>query len=325
MTFDNLFDSNEVPESPLEETPLPIEEQVEEIVETESEPPVEESEEEAPSLLDYFTYNGLIHVPDDFEYDGTEESVSRLVEHSKEVLQQQVAADLIQQLPQDFQPLLQYALAGGTSPDDYIRTFQAPPQYDLSNPEDQEKVLFSYYKATSSYPDDKIQRMISRLKATDDLEVEAVDAAEELKVIAEQRKQQFLQKQQEARLQEEEHLKQYQQQILSSIEEEIEPSRKNKVKSFFFNPIKVDNRVTTYFEYSFDSIKNNPKHLAQLADILTDYTPKEGFNLERFKKQGKTQAAKTFKQLMDEKIQKPSGTSKPSSKDNLDLSKFLGL
>lgn len=168
----------------------------------------------------------------------------------------------------------------------------------------QRKVVRDYYLQTSNHPPERIERMVAKLEDRGHLYDEAVDALEEIKQFKEQKK---LQLDAIAKAEEEQRKLQAQQEIdklNKTIEEAtfLEAERKNRVKSFVLAPIKVDGKVTTQFDNALEQIFANEQHFVQLADMLADYNPKQGFNFERLEKKIKTKNNTAFKKLLDETL-----------------------
>lgn len=269
-------------------------------------PPKDEGtgSEEMQATYDLLKSTGYLDVPEDFEFDGTPEKMEEAIQLSESNKYKKVANDLWNRLPDDFKPVLQYALAGGSS----VQEFLAAQNYDLddsdiSEPEVQKQVVEQYYKLISKQSDEKIKKQIRRLEDMGDLEEEAGEAIEYLKNFKQERQQQLLlQAEAEAERRKEEAEAQLQAITKAIGGFEAEEERKNRIKSFFFGQVKDQGRVTTQFDKVVTTLKNNPEHLVQLADILLEYDPSKGFNFERFTRKGKTQANKDFKQTLEEKI-----------------------
>lgn len=296
-----------LPDTDTEE-PEDLNEPIDDNPDPEPEAPREILEDNDPIVENYVKFlqdNDLIEIPDDYDFQGTPDQIQEVFQYTKKTREDKAIQSVFQQLPDDFKPLLDYALRGGTSLQDYIGTFVD----DLSNvsldtEEDQKEILFKYYKETSPYPDDKIERLISRFNDEEELRLEAIDAYQELLQIREQRKYDFLE---ETRVQQDAYRLDMEQKTVNldrAIEETtaIHPQRKNKVRAFFFEPIQVQNNVTTGFNATIASILANPEHQAQLADILLDYNHNNGFSSDRIERRVKTKATQDFKTLLKTKL-----------------------
>ena len=259
------------------------------------------------ALLEY----GALDVPEDFEFDGSKEGLEKAFELSDKNKNAKLAADLWEHLPEDFKPLLQYALNGGKSLDAFLETFKEVDysQLDLTDENNQRKVLYDYYRSTSSYSEEKINRMINRLADIGDLEDEAVDAVKELVQYKEQQKEQLLAEAANQEQAAKEATKKQTEELTKLIETTslIGDERKNRVKAFMFNPIKENGQYTTQLNQTMSAITTNPEHLIQLADILADYNPSVGFNFDRLERKSKTKDTKSFKDLLDQKLDPKTG------------------
>lgn len=272
------------------------------------EAPREVLEDNDPVVENYVKFlqeNDLIEIPEDYDFQGTPDQIQEVFEYTKKTRSDKAIQSVFQQLPDDFKPLLEYALRGGTSLQDYMDTFSDDlSNYGLDTEEDQKEILFKYYKETSPYPDDKIERLISRFNDEEELRLEAADAYQELLQIREEKKRELIV---EAQAQREAYRADLEQKTISlnkAIEETtaIHPQRKNKVRAFFFDPIQTANSVTTGFNATIASILSNPEHQAQLADILLDYNHNNGFSSDRIERRVKTKATQDFKTLLKTKL-----------------------
>lgn len=151
--------------------------------------------------------------------------------------------------------------------------------------------------------------MINRLADIGDLEDEAVDAVKELVQYKEQQKEQLLAEAANQEQAAKEATKKQTEELTKLIETTslIGDERKNRVKAFMFNPIKENGQYTTQLNQTMSAITTNPEHLIQLADILADYNPSVGFNFDRLERKSKTKDTKSFKDLLDQKLDPKTG------------------
>lgn len=173
--------------------------------------------------------------------------------------------------------------------------------------------MFQYYKETSNHSDDRIKKIIARLDE-DSREEEARDAIDELKTIRSERQEELLQSLEKQRVDEAKAAEQRTLELISAIDTTsfIHPQRKPKIKSFFFDPLQIEGQSVTQFNYYINSILQKPEHQAQLADILLDYNPQSGFNMERFEKRSATKKTQSFRDLLEAKLDPKSRTSSGS-------------
>jgi hypothetical protein len=281
-------------------------EETEEVEEVEKPNEAEESEYDLTGQYDLLKGYGALDVPEDFEFDGSEEKFEKALQVSEARKQAKLAEDLWKKLPDDFKPLLAYGLNGGTDLNSYLNAHSGIDikEDDLEDVTLQRKVVEEYYLKTSNHPQERIDRMISKLEERGDLYEESIDALNELKQLKEAEKANLVEKaKQEQAVQQQKALEEAKkiEQTIDKVDF-VDETRKNRIKSFILAPIKVDNRVTTQFDNALEQVFNNEEHFIQLADLLADYNPKQGFNLERIKKKLKTENNKAFKRLLDETL-----------------------
>lgn len=291
-----------------ENTP-PVEDALEEVPSTE----VPSTEEEDPAdevivkYIDFLKENDLIDVPEDItEIKGTADELEKIFNHTKKARPAKAAEAIYESLPDDFKPLFEYAAAGGTSLTEYLKAYGQDPiqALDIEDPSSQKQILKEYYKRTTQYTDEKINRLVSYLSDPDDLKTAAEEAMEDLKELRQQEQQELIQRQAQLQAAQAEEARKRTIELTSSIDTSsfIHPQRKNKVKAFFFEPIQVENNTTTQFNHVINNIMRNPEHQAQLGDLLLEYDSDKGFNLERLEKKVKTKATQGFRDLIDEKL-----------------------
>lgn len=289
-------------------------------------PPDDGASGEDSELNGYYEFlkeYGVLATPEDFEFDGTPEKFKEALDATKQAAMMNAYEDLWGRLPEDFKPLLEYALSGGRSIDEFMES-RVPIPFEELNLEDtdtQRLILYRYYKETSNYPDDKINRFINLLEKDGDLHTEAQDAYSTLLEIKQQRQTELLERQKKEAQQYEQAMAERTQALVNAIDQSafIHPSRRNKVRTFFFNPVKTQQGETTAFNATISSILSNPEHQAQLADLLLDYDPEKGFTTDRFEKRVKSKATQSFQQLMHDKINPKTKVKGNSAKPQTDF------
>ena len=287
--------------------------------------PEQEVDDKLQAYVSFLKENELIDIPEEYEFKGTPDDLQQVFEYTKQNRVKQAYEAVYNSLPEDFKPALEYIMNGGTSVRDFLTVAASDPlaTIDITTPEGQRQAVFLSLKETSNYPDEKINKIVSRLaEDEDELAQEAAEAYRELVSIQDQRQQAMIQ---QARVEREEQQKMVQQRtqaLHSAIEssQTIHPQRRNKIKAFFFEPLNTPEGVTTGFNYSINNILQNPEHQAQLADILLEYDPSVGFSSDRLEKRVKTKATQQFQTLLQKAIdpknvQKSSSQRPQSSKD----------
>lgn len=310
-------DIADVPEPQIEEEPIVVED--------------EEEDDRITSTFEFLKEAEFLDLPEDFTFDGTPEKFQEALELSKKVVYEKTADAFFEALPEQFKPLLSYALKGGNSVDEYVRLYstQAFEHLDPNNPDDQKAILFQHYKTTSNYDDAKIQRIIARLNE-DDLPEAAQESYNELLEMKTERQAQLLEDAEKAKEQQVEQSKKRVEELTKAIETTplLDDSRRNLIKGFFHNRLRVGEQETTEFNYTVERIFNNPEHLAQLADLLTGYDPKKGISTARLEQKGATKETTKFKTLLTEKLKskpKASHTGATSNEPPNFLEKFNEL
>jgi len=266
----------------------------------------------------------ILPVDEKFEFDGKPETLKQLLTDAREKFREESAKSLWESLPEDFKPLLQYGLSGGKNIQSYLDAYTQPDyeQMDLSSEDNQRRVMFDYWKLTSNYSPEKINRMIDVLSKAGDLESEALTTASELADIIKERQQELV----ENAKKEEERTKQLVEEqtkkITTVIENlpNVEKSYKNRLQTFMFTPVKYEEGYSTQLNRAINQITSNPEHFVQLADLLAQYNPDKGFSFEKIKSQLKTDNNIKFKEIIDklDSKSKVKGTSSQRVKDDFD-------
>lgn len=301
------------------------EEETEEIVPVTEEDSEEEEETEVSPAQQHFEFlkeQGLLALPEDFEFDGSSDSLEAAYEHTRNSLKKEALQAILGNMSPDFRDAFRYAVSGGSF-NDFLKTtgFSGEAPIDISSEPGQIAVIRNYYKETTNYSDDKIDSMIDRLKKLDAIEEEAQDAVEYLDELKKQRATELAQQQEQARKDAEKALEEQRKALENAItnSEFIPSQRKTKVKAYLNNIQVKEDGENTEFNRHIRNISINPEHKAQLADILLSaYDPNKGFDLSRYIKQGKSQATSEFKESLEKKLDvktrmsKGSKTYKPS-------------
>lgn len=266
----------------------------------------EASDDESDSYTKYYEYlkdQGAINVPEDYEFVASEEGLLKALEATREYNHKEALNSIWESLPEEGKPLLQYFLSGGKDVSKFIQAHTPidVDSVDLDDEDTQVRVLKQYYSEVLNYSKEKTDKIIGRLQVKDALKEGAQDALEDLKEHRDNLKESLVKEAQkeaaQRKVQEENERK-----LIKESLKELPSANPNKVESLLFNPVKYDGQLTTEFNYYLNKIATNPKHLVQLADLLTDYSPEKGFNLERFEKRAQTKKTQTLRAILDSKI-----------------------
>jgi hypothetical protein len=276
--------------------------------------PSESVETEIPSLLKFLSSEKVLELPKDFKPEHSLDSLVEVMEYNMGKLQDKARESFISSLPEEVVSLVKYTLANkNASIDDYLEEFGdytsvTNNTLDLTRvnieDEDQQKAVYKYYlKATTKYSDEKINKQIDLLDKNAELYFEAKEALNELITMEAQARKEFDKKQDELmkdRLQRE---KDERQQYINTIKsnENIPNDRKQKLQNFIINKMTVGNGMQVNgLVKALNDLGKNPDHVVQLADLLLDYDPKKGINLDRFISMGKSQKTKEIKKQLDD-------------------------
>lgn len=276
----------------------------------------EEGDETIVKYVEFLKQNELIKIPTDYEFTGKPEELEHIFSYTKKANTAEAVDSIFETLPDQFKPLFDYALRGGTSIEEYYNTFVADPldSANLESPSDQKRILKEHYKQFTKFSDDQIDRRIAQISDEEDLKLEAQEALADLKAIRQEQQVKLLQetaaKAEAERIATEERTLALSKAIDTT--NLVHPQRKNKVKTFFFEPINVEGQVTTGFNYTIQSILSTPEHQAQLADILLEYDPATGFSQERLEKKVKSKASQNFQKILEDVLQTKQNKAKTS-------------
>lgn len=347
-------DGNDAPEpefkEPIEDdnnTPIPNEEdfvlddenttnvEEPEIVDESTEPEVIEETPTSEEPQETSIYSSMFDVlkeiellddsilPEDFEFKGDSESLSKALEIGVGNLKKTLAQSLVDSFPEEMQPVMEYVLAGGKNVNNFLQQI-APTQidYDSLDLEDvntQRQVMYQYYKESTKYDDDKIFRLISKLESSGALAEEAEDSINDLKNIQQTKAQQLIEAEKQAKAAREQQEEARRAELITAVSNQIKDSkRQNKVKAFLVNVSTTPEGTNTEFGRAISNIAKNPEHLAQLADILLDYDPTKGLSFDRIKSKLTSEATSTLQQKLEEAANKTKvsgkGTKVPTPK-----------
>jgi hypothetical protein len=276
-------------------------------------------DQDAQAYFDFLKVEEVLDVPDDFVFKGNSDSIKEALSLTKKNIATKVAQQIWQTLPDDFKPLLEYGLSGGTDLNEFLTASKITDIESLSLDDDisRKAVIRSYYKILNPKIDDaQIEKRIDKLSEIADLHEEAEDALEYLKTYKDEQRSALILETQAKKEQQILALKKELDTYVNLIDknDEFDSNRKNRLKSFLLVP----HNDSIPFELALDAIYENPQHKIQLANILADYDPNLGFSFDRIQKKLNNKATQSFKELINSKLEPKSqikGTSKPSKED----------
>lgn len=289
-------------------------------------PSTDDSDDTILKYVEFLKQNELIEFPPEYEFTGTPEQLEEVFTHTKKATTAKAIDNIFDSLPEQFKPLFDYALRGGTSIDDYYNTFVADPldTVNLESAADQKRVIKEHYRHFTKFTDDQIDRRVAQISDEEDLKLEAQEAFNDLKAIRQEQQVKLLQDVAAQAEAERVATEQRTLELSRAIDATnlVHPQRKNKVKTFFFEPINVEGQVTTGFNYTIQSILSSPEHQAQLADILLEYDPTTGFSQERLEKKVKSKASQNFQKILEDVLQTKQNKQKTSAATPVSATEF---
>lgn len=273
-------------------------------------------EAEIPSLLKFLNSQKVLELPQDFKPEHSLDSLVEVMEYNLEQLETKARDSFISSLPEEVVSLVKFTIANkGATIDDYIEEYNNSigsltggidlTQVNLEDEDDQKKIYKYYLKATTKYSDEKINKQIDLLDKSSELYFEAKEALGELISMEAEAKKEFDKQQTKLmneRLQKE---KEERQQYINTIKsnENIPNERKQKIQNFIVNKVTMSNGMQVNgLVRALNELGKNPEHVVQLADLLLDYDPSKGIDLNRFVAMGKSQKTKEIKKQLDDTI-----------------------
>lgn len=286
--------------------------------------PEESKEDKIDPLFEYLKEKSLIEVDDDFNYED-EDALEKALELTAAKREEKAVNSVMEALPEEFRSILEYGLNGGRSLQDYFASYGPIDleNIDIEDEANQERVLKAYWKETSNFSDDKINRLIDKLKSTDSLEEEAKETVEEWKALREEKKKEFVNRQKENHRKDLEESQKRASLLSQSFEAyEAPKERKAKIQTLF-----TQGQKDLKFNEVLSQATSNYEHLVQLADFLADYDPKKGFDFNRYEKKAESARTKGLKDILESKVnQKPATKGIPSKiEEEFDFEKFITL
>jgi len=198
------------------------------------------------SLLDDM---GALSVGEDFEFDGTPEGIQEALKATDTSKQEVIAKQIWEGIPEDFRDAVLYGVNQGGSFEDYVKATipKTLDQLDLDTKVDQRKAITLWYKETTQHSDEKIERLLDRLEASDALAEAAAESVEELEDIYAKRKKDVAATAAKAREAQIEEQTRWQNEIKDKIQSAdfLRGRRKNKIAGFMFNPVTVGDSTLT--------------------------------------------------------------------------------
>jgi len=330
-TTEDTLVTTEVIDENNEPNPDQIVDLTGDIIEAPTDTIPENTDDSLSVMFNYLKEKQALMLPDDFQFNGSEEEFEKALEYSKQIKEQTTFNELLDALPEDYKNTILFGLQSGKPLKEFFEYTNALSldNVDLANKADQISLLQRYYTQVANFPQERADKLIQSLDRSGELAEAAVEYYEELKQYESARAEELIVQEQERREAEARRAYQIRTTIANAIDTTpvIPDTRKAAVKSFLFNEVAKGKEVTTNYNRVLASIQNNPEHMAQLADILMDYDSNRGIVLDRFNNQVKSNAVKSIKQqLLDAKSNiKPtvSGTPGAPPSQNFDWDAYM--
>lgn len=253
-------------------------------------------------LYNQLLEEGIITVEEGFEFDGTAKGLDKALDTTFENLKKAAQESLFTSLPDDVKNLVEFSLNTGQGLNAYQNNDSGLPSLDsldLDDEETQEKVLRDFYSSTTNYSKERIEKLISRAKQTGDLDLDAKDAYRDLLELKEQEKIQRQEQINQQKIAYEETQRQERELFENLIKEnkELDDIRKGRVRNFIINKSRKrgESNYSSGLTRTLGLLSKNPEHIIQLGDLLLDYDPNKGLNLDRIT--NKTSSKKTKEAL----------------------------
>ncbi len=258
------------------------------------------SQDITKAYFEFAKKNNLVSVAEDFEFDGTEESLYQAQVQTIENNQRLALQAILDRFPDRLKAQAIYALRGGTDFNSFENTIEN--QLDDSSLIGQTQIVKKYYKELG-WEDAKVEKYLSRLTEQDVAE-EAVDAKQKLIAAEAKLRQDKINELKEEADQKAAKAQEFNNKVKTNIDQAgfIPQPRKQKLNNFVFNSIRKEDGAKTELMRAFDAIQSNPEHFIQLADLLLDYDPQKGIAFQRFEKKSNTTMAKGLKQALEETV-----------------------
>lgn len=291
-------------------------------------------EESVPKVeIDFnrLTEKGYLQIPEGFTFDGSEDKEAELLAYNDGLKRKAFAEELYNELPEEFKPVLEYVLAGGT---DYKSLLSTPDvasikEEDLSDETKAEVVLHQFYK-NKGFSEAKIKKLVDQAKQSEELTIEAKDALVSLKTDFDNTNKAKVEAQKTAKIKEQEEAIENQRIYVNTVKAlnevagyKLSEADKRKMIDSNLKPLRFKSPEgpveTTEFNYKLNQYMNDPQKFALLQFyVMSD------FNIPNAAKRADSEAVKKLKdklQLLSkgDTQSKVRGGKSNTSKPNFDL------
>lgn len=260
---------------------------------------------------------GYVVENEDTKFDGTWETLDTYLE----TFPQQVLNQVVQSLPEVSKDIMRYiATAGENITKDDLKNFfntyfEQETSVSIDSMDDAREYLKTYYSQELKLKDKVINTMLDQLEEDEELIDEAKSILEKTNSV--KKTESLIQAKEEENLQAQRQMQEKMQNIKNELlATQWKPERIQKVQTILSG---------SNLSNTIQDIVNSPKALVQLADLLTYYDVKsKTINLEHFKNQAATQAAKSIKDRIEQEMS-GSASLKTSTNKNNQVNNFDNL
>lgn len=277
----------------------------------------DETSEYIKNHFNFLKEKGYINVPEDYDFDG---DIYKVYQEDFKRREDAVIDRVLQSIPENVQPILEYAMNGGSDLDKIIALSKQEDDIsslDIESEEGAEVYTKNYLVNNKGLTEKYANAIIETMKNEGSLEEQAQEFYQkELESLSEQRKQMAEQAKQEAQ-----QRKQAQEEYLNSLSQyiesqELEASSKEYLKHEIYGNATVEKLQHI--------LVNDPGAMVEIAKFLFAYDPEEGFKDKTDRKQ-QTKAAKEMKDDYFSKIaSKQSKSSQGQSRRKKKYQSFEG-
>lgn len=268
---------------------------------------------------------GTFIVPEDFEFDGSEEKFQEAVELTKAANFEQAEKALAESIQDPkLWDIIEHGLKGGKYANlelfnQYNQIVDNFETIDLSSEQNQRLVLEDYYKTTApTLASSKVQKLIEEEYEDGTLEDTAKAAAKWFVDTANKEKsalsQQTKAKRDQEILESQEYSKKFNQTLNTSG---LSKDKKKEILNSFAEIKAPTGETMMHWHQQLSTVQSNPEHFIELLDILNTYDPKVGFKFDKIKSESKKEVYKSafdrFKGGTTESIIGSGSTSKKES------------
>lgn len=263
------------------------------------------SKETDGSEVEYYKYlieNKHLLVDKDFDIqDFTEDKIEEALSQDQKNRSFVVANEIINALPDEAKAIIEYAMNGGKNLNEFFKNTQTSfSGLDPDKEEDAISIIKAHMKS-KNIDDDVIDTTIEKYGEVDaKLETEAKKIIQASKEEASKKEKELIAYQLKTKQEQDQQKQKRTQDVITSIDSlKWSSSRKDIVKKEIFGTKDNKSPVTQKLN---NILYNDPLSLVVLADLISYYDPKEGWDLSKFEKKEITQKTREEKSKLTERL-----------------------